>query len=149
SLARLGITLQTQTLHQTRPHPAPLPRRNPHRHPPRPDQRPPRRTAQQNPPALPPQLRIPHTPSTHRAHLPLLRRNHHHPTPPMSHSNQRSTPKRCAIPRNRLSPSAGQHRPRELDLLGQTPGEAELGIVANLVEVLVNVLGRGWLVRDP
>ena len=57
--------------------------------------RPARRPTQQDQTAMPPQLRLPLTPRADRSHLPLLRRNHHHPTPQMNHSNERSTPKGC------------------------------------------------------
>jgi hypothetical protein len=47
----------------------------------------------------------------HRPHLPLLRRHHHHPTPPMSHSNQRSTRAGCgADPGQDLGPAGPGRR---------------------------------------
>lgn len=56
--------------------------------------------AQQGSPALSPQLRV-SLPRTLDPHLPLLRRDHHQPAAPISHSNARSAQQQCSPPPQR------------------------------------------------
>src|SRR5918998_1670482 len=79
-LARMGVALTPDAVHQARTHDPPPPRRHPQRDPPRPLKRPPRGPQQPHPAYQPPQLRLSLRRSPHRPRLPLLQPHHHRPT---------------------------------------------------------------------